>query len=95
MYCNILVTKPFDQFFTYKFKANQNIKKGNLREIYYGSEAEEIHNTQGKKPECSGCLMRCMSSASAMLNMRGQIALFSTYAKNLFFATRKNLFLQG
>ena len=73
----------------------QNIKKGNLREIYYGSEAEEIHNTQGKKPECSGCLMRCMSSASAMLNMRGQIALFGTYAKNLFFATRKNLFLQG
>ena len=63
----------------------QNIKKGDLREIYYSPEADEIHHTQGKKPECSGCLMRCMSSASAMLNLNGQTALFNSYAKNLFF----------
>ena len=62
----------------------QNIKKGDLRAIYYSPEAEEIHNTQGKKPECSGCLMRCMGSASAMLNLNGQAALFNTYAKRLF-----------
>ena len=64
----------------------QNIKKGNLKTIYYGPEADEIHHTQGKKPECSGCLMRCMGSASAMLNLNGQTALFNTYAKNLFFS---------
>jgi hypothetical protein len=64
----------------------QNIKKGDLREIYYSPEAEEIHHTQGKKPECSGCIMRCMSSASAMLNLKGQTALFNTYAKDLFFS---------
>ena len=63
----------------------QNIQKGDLKAIYYSPEAEEIHNTQGKKPECSGCLMRCMGSASAMLNLNGQTALFNTYAKNLFF----------
>ena len=62
----------------------QNIKKGNLKAIYYSPEAEEIHNTQGKKPECSGCLMRCMGSASAMLNLNGQTALLNTYAKSLF-----------
>ena len=73
----------------------QKIKKGDLKAIYYSPEAEEIHKTQGKKPECSGCLMRCMSSASAMLNTRGQIALFNTYAKNLFFTTRKSLPLRG
>ena len=63
----------------------QNIKKGDLKEIYYSPEADEIHHTQGKKPECNGCLMRCMGSASAMLNLNGQTALFNTYAKNLFF----------
>jgi hypothetical protein len=62
----------------------QNIQKGDLKAIYYSPEAEEIHNTQGKKPECSGCLMRCMGSASAMLNLNGQAALFNTYAKRLF-----------
>ena len=62
----------------------QNIKKGNLKAIYYSPEAEEIHHTQGKKPECSGCLMRCMGSASAMLNLNGQTALLNTYAKSLF-----------
>ena len=30
MYCNILVTKPFDQYFTYKFNINQKIKKGSI-----------------------------------------------------------------
>ena len=68
----------------------QKIKKGDLKAIYYSPEAEEIHNTQGKMPECSGCLMRCMSSASAMLNLKGQMALFDTFAKDLFFANRKS-----
>lgn len=62
----------------------QKIKKGNLEKIFYSAEAEEIRKTQGRKPECSGCLMRCMSSASAMLNIRGQMSLFDTFAKNFF-----------
>ena len=41
------VSLPCTQFPT-------KIKKGDLKEIYYSPEAEEIHHTQGNKPECSG-----------------------------------------
>ena len=30
MYCNVLVTKPFDHTFTYKIRDDQNIKLGNF-----------------------------------------------------------------
>tara|TARA_B100000315_G_scaffold186392_2_gene175788 strand:- start:7479 stop:8402 length:924 start_codon:yes stop_codon:yes gene_type:complete len=60
----------------------QKVSKGNLKTIYYGPEAEEIHSIQGKMPECGGCLARCMISASAMLNFKGQLSLFRTYAKS-------------
>ena len=42
MYCNILVTKPFDQYFTYKFNINQKIRKGSLVLVSFGKKKEEI-----------------------------------------------------
>ena len=42
MYCNILVTKPFDKPFTYLVKANQNIKRGNIVTIPFGKIKNQI-----------------------------------------------------
>ena len=42
MYCNILVTKPFDQYFTYKFNIDQKIKKGSLVMVPFGKKKDQI-----------------------------------------------------
>ena len=42
MYCNILVTKPFDQYFTYKFNINQKIKRGSLVLVPFGKKNDQI-----------------------------------------------------
>ena len=42
MYCNILVTKPFDQYFTYKFNIHQKIKRGNLVLVPFGKKNDQI-----------------------------------------------------
>ena len=55
--------------------------KGDLREIFYGESAEELRKLQGKDPNCEGCAMRCMSSASALLTFKGQLSTLNTYAK--------------
>ena len=36
MYCNILVNKPFDHYFTYKFNKHQRVKKGSIVTISFG-----------------------------------------------------------
>lgn len=59
--------------------------KGRLKDIYYGPKAEEIRKLQGTDPLCEGCLMRCMTSASALLQVRGQLSLLDTYAKSFLF----------
>jgi MoaA/NifB/PqqE/SkfB family radical SAM enzyme len=66
---------------------NQTSKQGNLREIYYSPEAELIQRTQGKMPECSGCLAGCMIYASSLLNFKGQLSLFKSYGRNFFSST--------
>ncbi len=53
--------------------------KGDLREIYYGAEAEELRGLQGRASLCKGCNIRCMSSASSLLNVRGQLSLFDAF----------------
>ena len=55
--------------------------KGDLREIFYGESAEELRKLQGKDPNCEGCAMRCMSSASALLTLKGQLSTLNTYAR--------------
>ena len=42
MYCNILVTKPFDQYFTYKFNINQKITRGSLVQVAFGKKKDQI-----------------------------------------------------
>ena len=42
MYCNILVTKPFDQYFTYKFDIDRKIERGNLVLVSFGKKNDQI-----------------------------------------------------
>ena len=42
MYCNVLVTKPFDQYFTYKFNIHQKIKRGSLVLVPFGKTKDQI-----------------------------------------------------
>ena len=42
MYCNVLVTKPFDQYFTYKFNIYQKIKRGSLVLVPFGKKKDQI-----------------------------------------------------
>ena len=38
MYCNVLVTKPFDHTFTYKIGHGQNLKVGNVVSVPFGKK---------------------------------------------------------
>ena len=42
MYCNILITKPFNQCFTYKAKINQKVKLGSVVKVSFGKIKEQI-----------------------------------------------------
>ena len=42
MYCNVLVTKPFDHTFTYKLKPNQAVTKGSIVLIPFGKKNDQI-----------------------------------------------------
>ena len=57
--------------------------KGDLKEIFYSENAEEFRKLQGKDPNCEGCAMRCMSSASGLLTLKGRISIFNTYARSI------------
>ena len=59
------------------------IMKGNLREIYYGEEAMKLRSFQGKHSICKGCNIRCMGQASALLKLKGLLAIIDSYARSL------------
>ena len=42
MYCNVLITQPFDQYFTYKYNDYQKIKKGSLVLVSFGKKRNQI-----------------------------------------------------
>ena len=42
MYCNVLVTKPFDHTFTYKLKLDQSVKKGSIVLVPFGKKNDQI-----------------------------------------------------
>ena len=42
MYCNILVTKPFDHTFTYKIRSDQKVKLGSIVSVSFGKKKEQI-----------------------------------------------------
>ena len=56
---------------------------GGLKEIFYGKDAQELRLMQGKDSNCEGCAMRCMSSASGLLTLKGQVSTFNTYARSI------------
>jgi MoaA/NifB/PqqE/SkfB family radical SAM enzyme len=57
--------------------------EGNLKNIFYSDEAEELRRVQGKDSLCKGCAMRCMSSASGLLTVNGQISTLDTYGRSI------------
>ena len=42
MYCNVLVTRPFDQTFTYKIKANSKVKLGSVVSVSFGKKKDQL-----------------------------------------------------
>ncbi len=42
MYCNVLVTRPFDRHFTYKIQINQKITKGSVVLVPFGKKNDQI-----------------------------------------------------
>ena len=42
MYCNVLVTKPFDHTFTYKVGENHNVKIGSVVSVPFGKKSNQM-----------------------------------------------------
>ena len=42
MFCNVIVTRPFDQIFTYKLKKGQMVKEGSIVSIPFGKSNNQI-----------------------------------------------------
>ena len=42
MYCNVIVTRPFDQIFTYKLKKDQIVKEGSIVSVPFGKSNNQI-----------------------------------------------------
>ena len=42
MYINVLVTKPFDQYFTYKYTSKQTIKRGSVVLVPFGKTKNQL-----------------------------------------------------
>ncbi len=59
-------------------------QKGSLRDIYYSKESLQLRSVQGKHPACEGCYIKCMSMASALLNVRGMATIACLYLSNIF-----------
>ena len=54
MFCNIIVTRPFDQYFTYKLKKGQVVKEGVIVRVPFGKTKNQIGmviETMQKLPE--------------------------------------------
>ena len=54
MFCNIIVTRPFDQYFTYKLKKGQVVKEGAIVRVPFGKTKNQIGmviETMQKLPE--------------------------------------------
>ena len=42
MFCNVIITRPFDQTFTYKVKKDQTVKVGSIVSIPFGRSSQQI-----------------------------------------------------
>ena len=42
MFCNIIITRPFDQYFTYKLKKGQIVKEGSIVRVPFGRTKNQL-----------------------------------------------------
>ena len=42
MFCNVIITRPFDQKFTYKLKKDQIVKEGSIVCVPFGKSIKQI-----------------------------------------------------
>ena len=42
MFCNVIVTRPFDQIFTYKLKKDQILQEGSIVSVPFGKSNNQI-----------------------------------------------------
>ena len=42
MFCNVIVTRPFDQTFTYNLKEGQILKEGSIVSVPFGKSVNQI-----------------------------------------------------
>ena len=42
MFCNVIITRPFDQIFTYKLKKDQIVKEGSIVVVPFGRSNSQI-----------------------------------------------------
>ena len=42
MYCNVIVTRPFDHAFTYRIKNNQKVKIGSVVSVPFGKKKDQL-----------------------------------------------------
>ena len=42
MFCNVIITRPFDQIFTYKLKKGQDVERGSIVSIPFGKSGNQI-----------------------------------------------------
>ena len=42
MYCNVIVTRPFDHVFTYRIKNNQKVKIGSVVSVPFGKKKDQL-----------------------------------------------------
>ena len=42
MFCNVIVTRPFDQVFSYKIQKGQVVKKGSIVSVPFGKTKDQI-----------------------------------------------------
>lgn len=59
--------------------------KASLKQIFYSQDAIKIAKLQGLYPECTGCVIKCMCSASSLLKLSGIVSISKSYIKNLAF----------
>ncbi|MBI4405579.1 MAG: radical SAM protein [Deltaproteobacteria bacterium] len=71
-----------------KFPCNALVKwkpkiENNLVRLYRDPKVKEMARKQGRYPQCKGCAVRCMASASAMLKTGGLSRIAVTYLSEL------------
>ena len=71
MFCNIIVTRPFDQYFTYKLKKGQVVKEGAIVRVPFGKTKNQI-----------GMVIETMQKLPEKINMK--LKMSNTFLKTFY-----------